>query len=95
MLAGGRVHRVRRVQLSGSTSGCPGNSPLEGNGWQPLDLGAAQSRQGGEGENPRPRVWTSKLQIWISVNLLYGLGGASSQLESTGSEGRDKYWALR
>lgn len=66
----GAVHRVRRVQLSGSTSGCPGNSPLEGNGWQPLDLGAAQSRQGGEGENPRPRVWTSELQIWISVNLL-------------------------
>ena len=75
------VHRVQRgAQLSGGTSGCPGNSPLEGNGWQPLDLGAAQSSRGGQGESPRPRVWTSELQIQIFVNLLYGFGGASSQL---------------
>ena len=51
------VHRVQRgAQLSGGTSGCPGNSQLEGNGWQPLDLGAAQSSRGGQGESPKPRV---------------------------------------
>ena len=81
------VLRVRRwAQLSGGTSGCPGNSPLEGNGWQPLDLGAAQSSQGSQGESPRPRVWTSELQIQIFVNLLYGFGGASSQL------GKNREW---
>lgn len=93
----------RGAQLSGSTSGCPGGRLVEGNFWHPLGLGAAQSGQGGEGESPGPRVWTSELQIpdlckstvwpqrgWLSVSLSETHGRIR-----TGSEWRDKHWALR